>query len=337
MSYADRARAKRKTAAKPRPARSWQGSISTVRGKVLSFLRLYGVPILLTLAAVAGTVYYCWPSGPEATAGVDAFGRRVKLSRSNLRKAMSPRDAVREAMRTAKLPKRKRGSRAIYKIAFSNFSGVERRQAQKIQAALDSDDLAATVSAAEDALRSKNPELRYEAVQALGWFGPEALPELTAAMSDADPEVSRAAENAWELGVSELENPADRIEVAAATMASITDHDSLISIAGQFACAVTEYVDMEENEKVAAERRLAVVQLLVNIIEGDVPPACVEGAKEAYSDVTGEDWAGVEEAERYLNEEYDYAADAESEADDGETVDGETVDGESVDDGDGEF
>ena len=89
-------------------------------------------------------------------------------------------------------------------------------------------------------------------------------------------------------------------------MATIPNPEHLITIGGQFTGAVAEYVDMEEDEAVAAERRQQVVQLLADIIDGDVPKACADGAKEAYEDVTGEVWSGIDAAEDYLREQYDY-------------------------------
>ena len=300
------------------------------------FLRTYAGTLAFTVAAIAVATWFYWPSpAEEEDITVDKFGRRVHLDRNSRRKSQSPRDAVREAMKSVKLPKkaRKRPPKPMFKVMFDHLKPADKRLAEKVQSALDEENLASLIAASEQAMKSENPEVRQHTVEALGWFGPEALPELTGAMADPDPDVSQAAENAWEVGLADVEDPASKIEIAAATMATLANPEHLITIGGQFTGAVAEYVDMEENEAVAAERRLAVVQLLADIIDGEVPKACSDGAKEAYEDVTGEAWTGIEAAEAYLCEQYDYegaAANASAESTDGETGEGESADAEAV-------
>lgn len=281
------------------------------RLKLPPFLRTYAGPLAFTAAVIVAATWFYWPTAPESKGDitVDKFGRRVHLDRNSRRKSQSPRDAVREAMKSVRLPKKERvrpKAKPIFKIMFDHLSSADRRLAEKVQSALDEENLNALIAASERAMKSENPEVRCHAVEALGWFGPEALPELTGAMADPDPDVSQAAENAWEVGLADVEDPASKIEIAAATMATLANPEHLITIGGQFTGAVAEYVDMEEDEAVAAERRLAVVQLLADIIDGEVPKACSDGAKEAYEDVTGEEWAGIDAAEIYLHEQYDY-------------------------------
>lgn len=300
------------------------------------FLRMYAGPLAFTVAAIAVATWFYWPSSSEQEdITVDKFGRRVHLDRNSRRKSQSPRDAVREAMKSVKLPERKRNRlpKPMFKVMFDHLSPADKRLAEKVQSALDEENLASLIAASEQAMKSENPEVRQHTVEALGWFGPEALPELTGAMADPDPDVSQAAENAWEVGLADVEDPASKIEIAAATMATLANPEHLITIGGQFTGAVAEYVDMEENEAVAAERRLTVVQLLADIIDGDVPKACSDGAKEAYEDVTGEAWAGIDAAEAYLYEQYNYdgaTSNASSESSDVETEAVESEDVEAV-------
>ena len=304
--------------------------------KLPPFLRTYAGPLAFTVAAIAVATWFYWPSSSEPDdITVDKFGRRVHLDRNSRRKSQSPREAVREAMKSVKLPKkaRKRPPKPLFKVIFEHLNPADKRLAEKVQSALDEENLEAVIAVSEQAMKSENPEVRQHAVEALGWFGPEALPELTGAMADPDPDVSQAAENAWEVGLADVEDPASKIEIAAATMATLANPEHLITIGGQFTGAVAEYVDMEDDEAVAAERRLAVVQLLADIIDGEVPKACSDGAKEVYEDVTGEEWEGIDAAEDYLREQYDYegaSADASSELGDGETGEGESADAEAV-------
>ena len=335
MSYAGWNKSRQAKAAAPK--RGGDGALRRrFRLTLPPFLRTYAGPLAFTVAAIAIAAWFFWPSPSEQEdITVDKFGRRVHLDRNSRRKNLSPREAVREAMKSVKLPerKRKRPPKPMFKVMFDHLSPADKRLAEKVQSALDEENLEAVIAASEQAMKSENPEVRQHTVEALGWFGPEALPELTGAMADPDPDVSQAAENAWEVGLADVEDPASKIEIAAATMATLANPEHLITIGGQFTGAVAEYVDMEEDEAVAAARRLTVIQLLADIIDGEVPKACSDGAKEAYEDVTGEEWAGIDAAEVYLYEQYDYegaAANASSESENVESEEVEAADAEAV-------
>ena len=185
------------------------------------------------------------------------------------------------------------------------YSPADKKLSDAIQGALEKEDLAAVMAAAAAALKSQNPEVRHDAVDALGWFGEKALAELTVWMADADEDVAQAAMNHWEEGVSELEDARERLQTSLFALNTLTAPDALTMIGSHFANAATELIDDEENEAKASQMRTEVVQALVDMIEGD-KPAHAEAAREIYEDVTGNKWISVNEAEKYLRDPENY-------------------------------
>lgn len=225
----------------------------------------------------------------------------------------SPREAVRSALKGRPAKKRAKGGGIAFvkpDAIFAHLKGKDRQLAESVQKALDAEDFEKTMKAAEEAMQSDLAEVRQNAVEAMAWFGEDALPELTAAMADPDEDVSSAAENAWEQAVNDMESADTRLSVTLAAMSSLSNPDALASISGIMSGAANELIDGADDEAVAAKRRLEVVQSLVDIIENG-PKACAEQAKEAYSDIVDVEWTGVEAAENHLYELYDYDAQQE--------------------------
>lgn len=185
------------------------------------------------------------------------------------------------------------------------YSPADQKLADAIEEALEKEDLSSVVAAAEKALKSTNPDVRRDAVDALGWFGEEALAELTVWMADADEDVAQAAMGHWEDAVSELEDANERLQTSLFALNTLTDKDALTMIGSQFANAATELIDEEEDEALASQKRTEVIQALVDMIEGG-KPAHVEAASEIYEDVTGNKWISVDEAEKYLRDPDNY-------------------------------
>ena len=185
------------------------------------------------------------------------------------------------------------------------YSPADQRLSDTIQDALEKEDLSAVIAAAEKALKSTNPDVRRDAVDALGWFGEGALAELTVWMADSDEEVAQAAMDRWEEGVSELEDANERLQTSLFALNTLTDKDALTMIGSQFANAATELIDEEEDEALASQKRTEGIQALVDMIEGG-KPAHVEAASEIYEDVTGNKWISVDEAEKYLRDPDNY-------------------------------
>ena len=273
-----------------------------------------GLVAAIVLAAV------CWPTGGEESQTDGRAARRGKLLQSGRiapATKMSPKEAVRSAMKPIEPAKRKKKSpfgRVRLDAIYTNLKGKDRKLAEDLQRALDDEDAELARVAADSAMKSEDPEVRRYAIDALGWFGAEMLPELTAAMADPDSDVSDSAENAWEQAVGEIEDSGERFAITAAAIASLSSEDQLTSISGVLSGAADEFIDGPEDEAEQAQNRLTVVQALVDIIDSGAEKN-VEQAKDVYCEITGEDWSGVDAAEAYLYDQYDYdAAAAEKES-----------------------
>ena len=194
---------------------------------------------------------------------------------------------------------------ALDRSMFDNLSEADRKLCEAVQDALGAEDATKTIELASQLMLSKNPEVRSHAVDALGWFGPEALPELTMLMGDADEDVAQNAINAWESGVSEIDDATARLKVAGMAMKAIFSKDALQSIGAQFSIAATELIDAEEDAQTAFDKRVEVVQSVVDLI--DSPNSTLsEVGRDLYEDITGHEWISLSEAERYLNDPDNY-------------------------------
>ena len=188
---------------------------------------------------------------------------------------------------------------------FDNFSESDRKLCEAVQEALDADDAAKTIELATELISSDNPEVRSHAVDALGWFAAEALPELTMLMGDSDEDVAQNAINAWESGVSEIDDATARLKISGMALKAIFSKDALQSIGAQFSNAATELIDAEEDPQAAFDKRVEVVQSIVELINTPNPTLSDEG-RDLYEDITGHEWISLYEAERYLNDPDNY-------------------------------
>ena len=154
-------------------------------------------------------------------------------------------------------------------------------------AAIEKDDLELARSLAEKALASNNTELRAAVVDALGWFGEDAMAELTPFLSDRDPEVADAAVSHWKDSLQEIDDDKSKAGVVEMSLKALADKDLLEDVAD-------ELIGMDE---------LAAIQVVANVIEegGDAASAAV---REVYDRITGEKWSGVDAAEAWLQENY---------------------------------
>ena len=285
--------------------------------------------LLAAIAAVAIVAVLKISGSGDAT-----MSRRLKQGNSGFA-GKSAKEAVRDAMggavRSGGAERRKRALPDPEKL-FTHLTGEDRRLAEAVQNAIDSDDFEATAKAAAKAMASGNAEVRLNAVEALGWFGMDALPELTEAMADADEEVAEVAENAWELALSEIDDAGARFKIAKAALATLGNGDHLVSISGQLVGAALEMIDGEDDEAKAFDTRVEVVQSLVDIMDSG-RRANAKQAEEAYEDITGNEWRGIDEAEKYLLDPENYELPEDREEDNADS-DEENGDEEYVDSGD---
>ena len=254
----------------------------------------------LALAGVATFVFWDKMGGNDASTARES--RRAKRTQR-----IQDKKTIKQANNKAAPTEKKTDSkkRLTRKGMFEHLSGEDRKIADTIQDALDGEDFQKIIALANEAMKSNNAEVRRHAVEALGWFGERALPELTVWMSDRDEDVAQTAMSQWSGALSEVEKPIDRFNIAVAAFQTITDPDNLETIGQEIANTATELIDGEENEQIASQRRVEVVQLLAELITGGAERNKA-AAKEAYEDITGNSWISVEEAEKYLQDPENY-------------------------------
>ncbi len=149
-------------------------------------------------------------------------------------------------------------------------------------------DLETAQDVAAEALKSKDPRVRLRAVEMLSEFGEAGLPELADFLKDPHGEVANLAADRFELGTQEVENDDERVAIAKLGALSIDDPDRLLSMMGTLTMATDQ---------------LQIVSALADIIR-DGSPAQINAAKEAYESETGEEWSGLEAADKWLQENY---------------------------------
>ena len=189
---------------------------------------------------------------------------------------------------------------------FAHFSEEDKKLAEVVQEALDADDADKTIKAATKLMSSSNPEARSHAVDALGWFGLKALPELTMLMGDSNEDVAQNAVNAWESGFSEIDDVQTRLKVSAMALNALSSKDALESIGAQFSIAATEYIDeADEGTEESLDRRVDVLQSLVDMI-GSSNNSLSDVGRDLYEEITGHNWINMDEAELYLKDPDNY-------------------------------
>ena len=156
------------------------------------------------------------------------------------------------------------------------LSPKDQKLADAIQDALDAEDFKAVKAVAEDAANSGSADVRQRAVDALQWFGPEAMPELTLFMADADEDVREGACSAWTMALSQVEDPKTKGDLVLAAMEIVRSRDNL------------EMMVMEINDLAEAKQ----VEILKTLIAGKNATAAAV-AREHYEFVTGEPYGAA--------------------------------------------
>lgn len=132
--------------------------------------------------------------------------------------------------------------------------------------------------------------LRRKAVEALGWFGAQALPELAGMLADADPEISQATFDQFSLALEDISlSDYERADIVVMAAKVLTNVDNL------------EMLFMEINNMRHSVGADALVQIC---LEGTEPAKSL--MPEAIEFFTGEDnLVTVEDVENWLRENPD--------------------------------
>ena len=249
------------------------------------------------IAAVVAAAVLCYvfiPTGDDKPAATKQTSSKGKKRSALLRQKGAEKSAVKPISERSQTPrekvaekkKPKLGGRLAGRIGggdddvFRDPDGKaypEKDQALMRQAreAIDND--------------STNDELREMAVEALSWFGKDAMVELMQFMADANEEVAGAAKDGWMSGLQEIDDEGEKAGVIEATMKGINDGEMLEDIAN-------ELIGIDD---------LAAIQVLADVIEDGGNSAAVKAAKETYNTITGEDWSNIDKAEAWLQENYE--------------------------------
>ena len=267
-------------------------------------MKIRTISCIVGVIAVAATALVICTRSDVAD---ESVGAETGARRGMLRKGAASKYAgktAEEAVRSAVVGQKARKGAQKRKLKgpkdlFAHLKGKDRTLAENLQRALDDDDHGGVLKAAVKSLKSDNPEVRQDAVEALSWLGADALPELTGAMADPNEDVATAAANHWENAVSEIEDASDRFAILSAAMFTIADPEQLTMVGSLFSGAALELIDGVEDSVQGVANRVEIIQALAETIEGG-NSVNAEVAKEMYSDITGNDWAGSAEAELYL-------------------------------------
>lgn len=166
--------------------------------------------------------------------------------------------------------------------------------------------------AIEAAMKSKNPAVRRSCVDACSWRGAEALPEMTGLLADADPAVSEAAMDAVQAALDDMESPELQFQTAAAYLQTLAGNEDARDVfSSTLASAASDLIDAADDsaaaEAVARGNREQIVTTLADMIEsgsGNLSAA----VKEAYQDITTEEWVSRDEALKWAQDPENYEA-----------------------------
>ena len=140
----------------------------------------------------------------------------------------------------------------------------------------------------------KNPDLKIEAIDALGFFGKEALSDLLPFLRDAgqdvvDSAVSRISSVLDELEENEKEFKAEFITTML-SMKELCNAEATDQFIGQL-------------ESIGSDDEKLAVQMITQLIEGEQIDGIIKArAKEAYEFVTGDAYTTFEAAEKWYAE-----------------------------------
>lgn len=178
---------------------------------------------------------------------------------------------------------------AAIQVSEPVFTAEERQQLQSLQQALDNEDCTKVLSLAKDLALCANREVRAKLPEALGWFGPKALVQLTNLLFDPDKEIAAAAIEQWKHALNQLEEANLKAQVMEAGLLAIDDEEALGDL-------MMELNDLSNSQQMA---------ILLKLLEqGDNLPA-QNAAKDQYLFLTGDDYSGTKAAESWLKENPD--------------------------------
>ncbi len=159
----------------------------------------------------------------------------------------------------------------------------EQQVIDEIDRLLGDDEVKTAVQLARRLMKSSNPDVRREAVDAFGWAGTQGLTELSEMLVDPDPDVAGDAFDNWESAAEDVEDEATQANVLCEGINKLTNSEDIES-------ALMTFDSMENNVAVPA---------IVMIIQTGTPIAA-SSAREHYEFVTGETYKSPEVADAWV-------------------------------------
>ena len=271
--------------------------------------------IAIAVALAAGIAAVCIAIRSASTSGQDGSSANDAHAQSTIGNTAGKRTGAADS------PSKSQARSAEIRRASTKKPSVDwldalpekdRRLASNVQSALDEGDFSNVLRAATAALNSQKAEVRQSAVEALAFFGEKSIAELTPFMADEDEDVAEAARNAWELALSEIDSPKERLNASILVLETITDKDTLDFIGAQFSNTAAELIDGASDSEKSDSRRSEIVEALADIIENGKKNNSDAG-KEIYEDITGHEWISRAETRLYLSDPDNYETPEERE------------------------
>ena len=263
------------------------------------------IGVCAVAACVATAVLCLWPHGGGSTASGDPAA-------GGSRSTDKPRSARGRGWRKNGSAARPRppSARKSKPVVFDAGAGYvaaispeERALLQELQAALDSDDFNAVKRASEkiraygdaapraaggssSGAESGAVSMRRKAIEALGWFGSAALPELTAFLGDSDAETAQEALSRWEEAVADVDDELEKAKIVILASQVLEDADALD--------AIQMHLAMMGDEGIACQACLDILDIGTD--------AAKLKAKEQLDFITGEEFETVEQVHAWIDE-----------------------------------
>lgn len=193
------------------------------------------------LCAVVGLVLLFGGNAQDNTKATNTEGIKQEIAKNRRGvKKQRVRGKQRETARSLKSePREKPNLVMLEDVEERELTELARKVLASLQAALDAEDyeqIAHIFSMAQNAPKGslgKTTEgmpvaLRKKLIEAMGWFGAKALPELAAFLADPDQDVFQMATDQFEMALSDITlGDRDRAEIVTMACRVLTDQDAL--------------------------------------------------------------------------------------------------------------
>lgn len=280
------------------------------------------IVILALVALVVGALLWVTLGGDPVPERKPARAKKTLIQDAAPAKKSAKKDAAKAKPEkiAAQKGKRQKDKKTFRRTpVVDTYSPADRKLADAVQSALDDDNFEQTRKAALAAMKSENPEVRQEAVDALGWFGDKALVDLTKAMADKDPDVAEAARGQVENALMGLEDD-DRAVVLAGEYVNLfaEDEEAVTMFAGVLSSAGSRIIDPDDSDSAAdvakaKGNRAGIVDIVAEMIGKGGKLA--EKGRELYEEIAGDEWTDRAAADKWANDiEEPQSEEAESES-----------------------